>query len=227
MTETLRKYFDAKLKETNNDYGKVASTYRSRKYRRLLDTLQGVYVHEANLNIKWECQNPEDYQKSKDFYKLMEELLLDDNDQFLRLCKTYKISSSMQSDSSKFRAKHTQYKKLNLNHSKCLLCGADKKLNRHHIDCDATNNTLNNIALLCNECHRKAHGIGGRNVYEHWTNNITEQYYHFSKSGKRYSKYRVIGTIKRKRKINNGWWYINPAIKDKLKKIVLRLNPKV
>ena len=39
----------------------------------------------------------------------------------------------------------------------CVKCGSTKKLERHHIDRDPTNNAPQNVMVLCSACHHKEH----------------------------------------------------------------------
>ena len=41
---------------------------------------------------------------------------------------------------------------------KCEVCGAKKRLHRHHVDKDITHNTLDNIQVVCFKCHIEIHG---------------------------------------------------------------------
>lgn len=45
---------------------------------------------------------------------------------------------------------------------KCKLCGSNKRLNVHHIDCSGQtcepNHELDNLITLCNSCHAMVHG---------------------------------------------------------------------
>jgi hypothetical protein len=43
----------------------------------------------------------------------------------------------------------------------CLLCGVKKRLQRHHKDQNPTNNSPNNIMILCQTCHTQIHMIDG------------------------------------------------------------------
>jgi 5-methylcytosine-specific restriction endonuclease McrA len=43
----------------------------------------------------------------------------------------------------------------------CLLCGVKKRLQRHHKDLNPTNNSPNNIMILCQTCHTQIHVIDG------------------------------------------------------------------
>ena len=51
--------------------------------------------------------------------------------------------------------------------NKCQVCGQKAKpltrkykcLDVHHIDCDYKNNNLNNLILLCKDCHSEAHHL--------------------------------------------------------------------
>jgi len=58
-------------------------------------------------------------------------------------------------------------------------CGFKKKLEVHHIDNNPNNNILENLRMLCPDCHREVHGITLKTKYP-----------------KKYQK----GTSKRKRK---------------------------
>ena len=40
---------------------------------------------------------------------------------------------------------------------KCAICGARKRLHIHHEDEDPNNNDLENLTLLCSECHGMMH----------------------------------------------------------------------
>ncbi len=40
---------------------------------------------------------------------------------------------------------------------KCALCPTRRKLHIHHIDGDPNNNDLDNLLLLCSECHGMHH----------------------------------------------------------------------
>jgi len=54
---------------------------------------------------------------------------------------------------------------------KCEICGAETKIVVHHIDRDRTNNTPENIKILCRGCHAQYHclagdcGLNGKNGY--------------------------------------------------------------
>lgn len=45
----------------------------------------------------------------------------------------------------------------NISVTSCSQCGADKNLQRHHIDKNPLNNTENNIQILCSACHKAMH----------------------------------------------------------------------
>jgi len=51
------------------------------------------------------------------------------------------------------------YRKLALNHfgHKCRLCGKEEKLCVHHIDGNRLNNQLNNLMVICYDCHWAVH----------------------------------------------------------------------
>lgn len=41
--------------------------------------------------------------------------------------------------------------------NKCNKCGSNINVEIHHIDKDTTNNSPNNLILLCRKCHRRLH----------------------------------------------------------------------
>lgn len=43
----------------------------------------------------------------------------------------------------------------------CEMCGGDLILQRHHKNGDATDNTMENIAVLCQKCHTTTHMMIG------------------------------------------------------------------
>ena len=57
----------------------------------------------------------------------------------------------------------------NLVEYKCALCGLSEWLNKplvlqlHHIDGDNSNNTLENLQLLCPNCHSQTNNYCGKN----------------------------------------------------------------
>ena len=54
--------------------------------------------------------------------------------------------------------------------SKCEICGVDEwlgnpiSLQLHHIDGDKTNNELNNLQVLCPNCHSQTDNYGSKNI---------------------------------------------------------------
>ena len=58
------------------------------------------------------------------------------------------------------RSAHATSRRINaliLKIDKCQKCGSTKKLDVHHKDGDFTNNTTENLAVLCRSCHLKEH----------------------------------------------------------------------
>ena len=59
--------------------------------------------------------------------------------------------------------------------TKCAICGIDIwngkeiSLQLHHIDGDKTNNLIENLQLLCPNCHAQTDSFGGRNKKEYIT----------------------------------------------------------
>lgn len=53
----------------------------------------------------------------------------------------------------------TQYRKkaLAAKEQKCAECGAESNLEVHHIDTNRWNNDLENLAVVCKECHDRIH----------------------------------------------------------------------
>lgn len=41
--------------------------------------------------------------------------------------------------------------------NRCQCCGAKKRLDAHHIDCDRKNNSISNLITLCKKCHLSLH----------------------------------------------------------------------
>ena len=41
----------------------------------------------------------------------------------------------------------------------CMFCGSTKNLCRHHIDKNRTNNTAENLVVVCRSCHAKIHNL--------------------------------------------------------------------
>lgn len=48
-----------------------------------------------------------------------------------------------------------------VNATECNLCGATKRLHVHHVDHNALNNALENLEVLCFECHMAHHRMFG------------------------------------------------------------------
>lgn len=42
----------------------------------------------------------------------------------------------------------------------CGLCGCENELHRHHIDWDHSNNSTDNVIIICANCHAELHKIG-------------------------------------------------------------------
>ena len=42
---------------------------------------------------------------------------------------------------------------------KCKYCNSTKRLNIHHKDLDFTNNSLDNLLLICSKCHGTKHNL--------------------------------------------------------------------
>lgn len=57
----------------------------------------------------------------------------------------------------------------------CQKCGAKEKLEVHHIDWDEANNSLENLAVLCDKCHGELHNFVPmryrRSIFEEWIKN--------------------------------------------------------
>ena len=62
--------------------------------------------------------------------------------------------------SRKIKELHNKLKK----ERNCELCGNDTCLEIHHIDVDFTNNDINNLQVLCKDCHSKQHGDNIKNA---------------------------------------------------------------
>ena len=59
-----------------------------------------------------------------------------------------------------YRNAHATAQKANelfLHKNRCEICGAEGKLDVHHIDGSYRNNELNNLMVLCRSCHMKQH----------------------------------------------------------------------
>lgn len=56
--------------------------------------------------------------------------------------------------------------------AKCSMCGLDEEccLEVHHVDGDRSNNTVNNLIILCANCHSRIHR-GGYKITEQMLNN--------------------------------------------------------
>lgn len=60
----------------------------------------------------------------------------------------------------------------------CAKCGSTKRLQRHHVDRDPTNNTPANVEVLCESCHKALH-VQPPGVYPSWSEivSVTEDGY--------------------------------------------------
>lgn len=69
---------------------------------------------------------------------------------------------------SKARTNNIRYSLINIRGNKCEICGLEEwngkpiTLELHHIDGDNTNHSLDNIQLLCPNCHSQTEGWRGR-----------------------------------------------------------------
>lgn len=75
-----------------------------------------------------------------------------------------------------FMNKHREFRKIILSRdNNCMVCGANKKLELHHIDYCKINHSLENCCILCSHCHRTTNFNR-----EHWIkffrNILTEKY---------------------------------------------------
>jgi len=55
---------------------------------------------------------------------------------------------------------------IKIQNSDCRICGGTDGLERHHIDGNICNNSLENITVICDECHKGIHTEIGINHYE-------------------------------------------------------------
>lgn len=55
---------------------------------------------------------------------------------------------------------------LNLQNKRCSVCGSNETLERHHIDGSIRNNSLKNIAVMCEKDHVEIHKVMGVGRYE-------------------------------------------------------------
>ena len=65
-----------------------------------------------------------------------------------------------------WRIRKMVQKMVSIQNSNCRICGGTENLERHHIDGDIRHNSLENITIICEECHDGIHNIMGVNRYE-------------------------------------------------------------
>ena len=52
----------------------------------------------------------------------------------------------------------------------CVLCGCREKLTIHHVNGDRSRDDLDNLVLLCEKCHKKAHTVYDERIGEYVVN---------------------------------------------------------